>query len=271
MNPILLLLLTSVPAPEPAQITIDPQPGKTFSIVLSGPSAAGAGDFRGRASLNGSASQLPLAGKAEAGGRTLRIVATARYADVPSDWLARFRPGSLEYAIQGEVSGGGSVSWSGTMPWSGVGVTGNDLLSRFLKLGSYELTSLSEKRTEGRAVLNVTNPFSFSIPLAGASFRVRVNGQDIGDAVGGGGTARARKTIGYEMVFTSEKKRFEAAAGERWSVGAEVPAELAGSLTLRLPSGEVAVPLSFSLPMGTNGARYGVFSYPPGSTSMSPR
>jgi hypothetical protein len=251
------LLILALAVPPAAEISIDPGPGKTFDLVLTGPSPAGSGEFHGSVSFNGSPSELPLAGKAEASGGGLRIAATARYMDVPEDWLGRFRPGSFDYAIRGQVAGGGTVSWSGTMAWSDVPVTGHDLVSRFLKVGSLELIALSEKRTEGHAVLNVTNPFSFPVKIASTSCRIRVNGQEIGDVIGGVGTARARKTIGYEMFFTAEKKRFLDAAGRQWVVGARVPAELSGTLTLRLNSGDASVPLTFSGAMGTGSVKSG--------------
>jgi Late embryogenesis abundant protein len=264
------LLLASVLASSPVAIRVDPKPGGSFEVSLAGPSEAGSGEFRGRVSLSGSPAELPLSGRAEASGGRLLVTATARYADVPSDWLARFRPDSFEYAIRGEVSGGGAVSWSGTMRWSEVGVVGHSLISRFLKLASFELTGLSEKRTEGRAVLAVTNPFSFPLTVAAANYKVRVSGQEIGGGTARGKTARSRKTSALELPFAAEEKKFLAAAGDRWAVGAPVPAELTGLLTLRLPSGDGPVPLVFSEPMGTDGARSGVFAYPEGGTSLSP-
>ena len=139
-----------------------------------------------------------------------------------------------------------------------------------VKLASFELTALSPTRSEGRAVLSVTNPFSFPIPEALASCRVRVNGEEIGSGAGHRRKLRPGKKGGLEIPFRVHHDRFLAAAGDRWAVGADVDAELEGSLTLRLPSGDLSVPFRFSDRMGTDGARSGVFSHSEGATSLSP-
>ena len=140
-----------------------------------------------------------------------------------------------------------------------------------VKLASLELTSLSPQRSEGRAVLSITNRFSFPIPAVLASCRVRVNGEELGSGAGHRRKLRPGKNGGLEIPFRVDHGRFLAAAGERWAVGADVNAEVEGSLTLRLPSGDVSVPFLFSDQMGTDGARSGVFSHPDGATSLSPR
>ena len=139
-----------------------------------------------------------------------------------------------------------------------------------VKLASFELTALAPERSEGRAVLLVINRLSLPIPSVLATCRVRVNGEEIG-----GGSGRRRKLPpgkkgGLEIPFRVDHDRFLAAAGEKWAVGADVDAELEGSLTLRLPSGDVPVPFRFSERMGTDGARSGVFSHSEGATSLSP-
>ena len=138
-------------------------------------------------------------------------------------------------------------------------------------LASFELTSLSEKRTEGRAVLAIKNQYSFPIPALVATCRVRVNGKEIGNGAGQRKKIPPGKTKGITMPFVSDQDLFRKAAGGDWFVGASVDAQLEGSLTLRLPSGDVTVPLLFSHKMGTDGARSGVFSHPDGATSLSPR
>ena len=262
-------LLLAIQDSSRIEIGVVPQPGPVLTLVLAGPSRAASGEFRGRASFNGSPLELPLSGRAESGGGRLRVTATARYADVPEDWLGRFHPGSFEYAVRGEVAGA-AVSWSGTMRWSEIAVTGDNLVSRFLTLASLELTGLSAKRTEGRGFLSVSNPFSFPVSLAAWTYRIRVNGEEIGGGNARGHVARGRRTTGLELPFSAEEGRFLAAAGSRWAVGAPVKAELTGSLKIRLPSGDASLPLEFSTAMGTDGARSGVFSHPDGAGSLSP-
>ncbi len=139
-----------------------------------------------------------------------------------------------------------------------------------VKLVSFELTALSSKRSEGRAVLWIANRYPFPIPALLASCRVRVGGQEIGKGEGHRRKLRLGKKGGLDIPFRVDHDRFLAAAGEKWAAGAAVDAELEGSLTLRLPSGDVSVPFRFSDRMGTDGSREGVFAYPEGATSLSP-
>ncbi len=267
---LLTLLFVTASAP-PLEITVDPQPA-SCKVLLVGPAdGVGAGEFRGSLSLNGSSVELPVSGRASAGGGRVRLEVAIRYADVPEDWLARLRPDSFEYRIRGEVSGAGPVSWSGRMRWSEVVVSGGaGALSRFIELTSLELTDLSAKRSEGRAVLAIRNPFAFPVTAQAASYRVRVNGQEVG---GGGPRERkvkAKRRSGLELPFRVDRGRFLSAAGGSWAVGAAVDAAVEGSLTLRLATTSIEVPLKLSGEMGTDGARYGVFTYPDGATSLSP-
>ncbi len=139
-----------------------------------------------------------------------------------------------------------------------------------VRLASLELTALSEKRSEGRAVLSVTNRFTVSIPAFLATCRVRVNGEEIGTGSGHRKALRPGKKGGLEIPFHVDRRRFLAAAGQMWAVGAEVDTRIEGSLILHLPSGDVPVPFQFTDRMGTDGAREGVFSSPDGATSLSP-
>lgn len=143
-------------------------------------------------------------------------------------------------------------------------------LAPVVKLTSFELTALSPQRSEGRAVLSVTSRFSYPIPAVLASCRVLVNGKEIGSGAGHRRKLGPGKRGGLEISFRVNHDHFLAAAGETWAVGAEVSAELEGSLTLRLPTEDVSVPFHFSDPMGTDGARSGVFSHP-GAGGLSPR
>ncbi len=265
-----LLLPSAAP---PVEIVIDPGPGSSFGLVLTGRAAgAGPGEFRGGVSVNGSTVEMPLRGRAERRGERLRLAATIPYADVPKEWLNGFRPDTFDYRIHGDVIGAGAVSWAGSMRWSDVSIVGErEALSHFVKLASLELTALSVKHSEGRAVLAVTNPFAFPITIAAAEYRLHVNGEEIG-----GGAARehilraGRKNAPLELPFRVDHGSFLAAAGFDWAVGADLEAGLSGALTLRLPAGEVAIPFEFLGLLGTDGARSGVFSHPDGATSLSP-
>ena len=269
----LIACLILAAAAAPVEITVDPRPGGSFVVSFEGPSLrATAGDFRGGVSLYGSPAEMALTGRAERKGGLLRLSATVRYADVPADWLNRFRRDTFDYRVRAEVEGGESVSWSGTERWSGVKAAGSDeSLKTFVKLASLELTSLSLTRSEGRAVLAITNPFPFPIAIAETSYRLSVNGEEVGAGGTRGRILRPRQTAGLELPFTVQQWRFLSAAGRQWATGAELEAEVEGSLTLRLPTGDLSIALRFPGRLGTDGARSGVFSHPDGATSLSPR
>jgi LEA14-like dessication related protein len=163
------------------------------------------------------------------------------------------------------------VVWSGTESWSSVNVAGSDdALKPFVRMASLELTSLSLTHSEGRAVLAITNPFSFPITIGATSYRLTVNGEEIGSGGTKGRILRPRHLSGLELPFTVQQWRFLAAAGGQWAVGADLEAELEGSLTLRLPTGDLSVAVKRPGSLGTDGARSGVFSFPDGGTSLSP-
>jgi len=131
-----------------------------------------------------------------------------------------------------------------------------------VELTSFELTALGEARTEGRVVFAIRNPFSFPISAAVSKCAVKVNGVEIGEGNSGDRRISAKKRKALEMPFRSEKKKFKAAAGPMWVEGAWVPAELAGSLTLRVNGKDLPVDFHFTYRMGTDGAREGVFAHP---------
>ena len=263
------LLLAAAAAP--LEITIDPRPG-SFVVTFTGPVLkATSGPFRGSVSLYGSAAEMPLSGRAEMIRDRLRVTATLRYVDVPADWLNRFQRDAFDYRARVEVSGGETVSWSGTARWDQVRVGGNgDTLEQFVKLTSLELTALALTRSEGRGLLVVTNPFSFPITLASTSYRLRIDGEEVGAGGTRGRILRPQYKVSLELPFTVQHWRFIGAAGGQWAAGAEIEAELEGSLTLRLPSGDLSVPLKFPARLSTDGARAGVFSHPDGATGLSP-
>jgi LEA14-like dessication related protein len=267
----LIACLLLAAAAAPVEITVDPRPDGSFVVSFAGPALpTSAGDFHGSLSLYGSPAEMPLVGRAEMRGGQLRLSAALRYSDVPGDWLNRFRRDAFDYRVRAEIAGGEGVSWSGTERWSQVKFAGSDeSLEHFVKLASLELTSLSLTRSEGRAVLAITNPFSFPITLAATSYRLSVSGEEVGAGGTRGRILRPRRTVVLELPFTVQQWRFLAAAGGQWAVGADVEAELEGSLTLRLPTGDLSVSLRLPGSLGTDGARSGVFSHP-GATSLSP-
>jgi LEA14-like dessication related protein len=139
-----------------------------------------------------------------------------------------------------------------------------------VELTSLELTSLSEKRSEARAVLKVSNPSASPVRLTAGRFVLRVSGQEVGQGSLPPRTLRAHKLKGVEISIRIDRKGFLAALGGDFNAGMQIDAELSGEILLRLPSGDVTLPLSLPGRMGTDGARSGVFAIPPGGGSLSP-
>jgi LEA14-like dessication related protein len=257
----------------PVGIETDPQPGRYFETVLEGPApGAAGGEFRGMLGVGSSSSEIPIVGRAEAAKGRLIVRARLAYADVPRDWADRFQPDGFEYRIRGQVSGSEPISWSGRLSWNAVVVDGNDRsVSRFVRLTSFELTNLSERRTEGRAVLRVENPFSFPVRVGAASYEVSAGGRVIGRGKAKERVLRPKRVNVLEVPFSLDHAAFLAAAGTDFAVGREVEAGLRGSFVLRFASGDLSVPVRLEGNLSTDGARSGVFAPPPGSADLSPR
>lgn len=268
---LLLLLLAAAPAPQ-VRIEVDPQPGRFFGISVSGPAPVPvAGQFRGAIALDGSASELPVVGRAETAGGRLTVRANLAYADVPKDWAERFSPDGFDFLFHG-AAGSQPVSWSGRLSWDRVAVGGDErTLSRFVRLTSFELTSLSIRRSEGRAVLRVENPFSFPVKISGTVYRLEANGHAIGRGTTKGRILHPKRANAVELPFEVDHGEFFAAVGQAFAIGGDVAAELHGFLFLRFASGDVRVPIHFAGELSTAGARSGVFAPPDGATSLSPR
>jgi len=139
-----------------------------------------------------------------------------------------------------------------------------------VELTSLELTSLSEKRSEARAVLKVSNPLASPARMTESHFVLRIHEQEVGQGVSPARTVRPHKVKGIEIPIRIDRKSFLAAMEGNFNAGMQIDAELSGPLVLRLSTGEVTMPLRLSGQMGTDGARSGVFAIPEGGGSLSP-
>jgi len=243
-----LLFITLLFAVSPVKIDVRPGPTDTFFATLVGPAAgARAGPFSGRISVNGSAAEVPISGRAEATGARLRIPLTVRYSDVPQDWANRFRADTFDYRVIGRVAGTAPVEWTGTARWDDVGVEGErETVQRFVRLVTLEVTDVSLFSSEARAVLAVRNPFSFPLTVASSRYRVSVDGRVLGAGSTRGMILRPRQESTALLPLEVEHGALIAAAGGAVLSGEPVPARLAGALTIRLPRGDVAVPIDLA-------------------------
>lgn len=241
--PLLLAVLAG-----PVQIDVRPGPAETFSATLVGPAPGSrAGPFTGRLSVNGSTVEIPISGRAEPAGDRLRLPVTLRYSDVPQDWANRFRPVTFDYRVNGRVSGGDPVEWRGTARWDDVGVVGEkETVRRFLRLQTVEVTDVSLFESEARAVVAVRNPFAFPLTISSTRYTLFAGGREVGAGHTRGMVLRARQESTLLLPIEVDHGELLGAAGAGILSGGEVPARLSGWLSVRLPRGDVAVPLDLS-------------------------
>lgn len=242
-----LLLLLAAPA-GPHAMAIRPSTGETFTAVLTGPAPGVArGDFGGAITVNGSPAAMPASGKTELWQGRLKLFLTLRWADVPVDWVSRFRPEGFDYRVRGRVGGREELDWSGSLRWNEVEVDGGrETSSDYLRLASLELTRFSPLESEARARVAVRNPFSFPLEVAGAAYRLYANGREVGAGDRPGLLLRAARESTLEFPIDIEHGQLLAAAGSALASGGEVDGRLRGQLTVRLPGGDIAVPLDLS-------------------------
>jgi LEA14-like dessication related protein len=242
------MLAAAVAAAPPIGLAIRPGPADTFNATLTGDAPGeAAGVFSGSIALNGSPTTLPVSGRAERTGGRLRVPLTLRYADIPADWANRLRLGTLDYRVLGTVAGRDRLEWSGSIPWSGVSVEGEkETASVFVRLASLELTSFTFFESEARAVVSVRNPLSFPLKVAGASYRLFANDREVGSGQLQGLLLHAKQDNSLDFPIEIEHGQLLAAAGSALASGGEIDGQLRGELQVRLPGGDIAVPLNLS-------------------------
>jgi LEA14-like dessication related protein len=250
--PLVLLFaaLAAVAAPAAAPLSISLQADGTDGLVavLTGDAeGAPAGEFVGTISVNGSAATLPVRAEAERAGDRLRVPAAVKYAEVPADWADRFRPGAFDYRVRGIVAGRDRVEWSGSLPWNAVGVHGDrELASRFVRLVTLELTRFSLIESEARASVAVRNPFAFPLKLSSARYRLYANGREVGSGETGGLLLHPKQENRLDFPIDIAHGSLLAAAGSALASGGRIEGRLAAELTVRLPGGDIAVPLDLT-------------------------
>jgi LEA14-like dessication related protein len=248
----LLLFLTAtappVPVPVPVDVAIRPGQGDTFTAVIEGPEpGTESGAFAGALALNGSAAELKVSGTAERAGGRLRIPLTLRYDAIPADWAERFRLDTFELHLRGSLSGREPLDWKSTLAWSAVSVEGDrDTAARFLKLGNVELTSFSLLESEAAAHVAVRNPFAFPLKVASATYRLFANGREVGSGETRGLLLHPKQENALDFPVEIDHAALLGAAGGALASGGEIEGRLNGALVVRLPGGDLPVPLDLS-------------------------
>jgi LEA14-like dessication related protein len=247
VTPLLLFLLAATPA-RSAVIVIRPTAGETFTAVVTGPvNGTPRGDFGGTISLNGSTATMAASGKTELAQGALRLLLTLRWADVPEDWVNRFRPDGFDYRVHGRIGGREEIDWSGSLKWEEVPVeAGRETGERYLRLESMDLANFSLLQSEARALVKVRNPFSFPIKLSGAEYTLSADGREVGSGRLPGTLLRAAQDNQLMLPVEIEHGQLLAAAGDALRSGGEIDGKLTGKLLVKTPGGDIAVPLDLS-------------------------
>ena len=243
----LALVAAAATAASPLVIRVVPA-AEDFTVVVSGPaSAPAAGAFTGSLALNGSPAEVPVSGTARPASDRLELTLKIRYRDVPEDWINRFRATDFDYKLRGAAAAGTAVAWSGTRRWAEIEVQGRkEAASSFVQLGQIALTEFSLFESAARAEVTVKNPLSFPVKLAGAEYRLEIGGRDVGSGTAPGMLLRPNQATTLNLPIDLDHGQLLAAAGSALRSGGEVQGRLQGTLTIRLPGGDVPVPLDLS-------------------------
>ncbi|HEX7251836.1 MAG TPA: LEA type 2 family protein [Thermoanaerobaculia bacterium] len=230
------------------EIHVQPWPDGVTAVLFGAPAGAAGGAFAGTLSLNGSSAEIPVSGTAQLSGERVAITFKLKYREIPEDWASRFRLADFDYRLRGRVAGTSPIDWSGTKRWDEVetekseGTTSAD----FIKLGSMQLTEFSLFQSAAKADVKVTNPLSFPLKLASTSYRLSANGREVGSGSTKGLILHASQETLLELPIEIDHTELLAAAGSAVSSGGEVEARLKGSLVIRLPGGDISVPLDLA-------------------------
>jgi|SRR6266542_1982655 len=242
---VLPILFASVTAP--LDIRVVPESESFTAVLSSAMPGAPAGAFSGSLSLNGSSSEISIGGLARPSADRVNISVKLKYRDVPEDWANRFRASDFDYRLRGRLAGGRDVEWSGTKRWDKVEIEGGeDSVTGFVKLGSIELTEFSLFESAARAEVTVRNPFSFPLKLASTRYRLLANGREVGSGATPGTILRAEQRTTLSLPIDLDHGQLLAAAGSALRSGGEVEGRLRGTLVVRLPGGDIPVPIDLS-------------------------
>ena len=217
-----------------------------LSVTLSGAETELApGPFKGSIAINGSASEMPVAGTVTHTGGHFVLPVVVRYADVPADWADRFQPDGFTYRLRS--AGSPAREWTGTRRWKDVEVDGGrDTMSEFLVLEDVALTDVSLLSSEASARLSVRNPFAFPLKIAQMSYTLFADGREVGDGRTQGLILHPTQKNALALPIDVDHAALLSAAGGAVVSGGDVAVKLTGRLVVRLKGGDVAIPISLS-------------------------
>src|SRR5262249_52649638 len=108
------------------------------------------------------------------------------------------------------------------------------------------MTRFSLTESEALATLRVRNPFSFPIKLAGAEYTLKAGGREGGRGQFRGTGPPPSRESDPPPPADPHPGQPPPAAGGAGAAGGEVQGRLVGKLVVRLPGGDIGVPLDLS-------------------------
>jgi len=246
---VLLVLRLAAPtpaAPAPVGFTLGVEGQTNLKVILSGPAAdLAAGPFQGAIAVNGSASELPIAGTVVHAAGRWQLPFSVRFADVPQDWADRFRADGFSYRLR--ATGAAPREWTGTRSWKDVELEGNrEAMADFVALDDVSLTNVSLLSSEATAQVTVRNPFAFPLKIASTEYVLFADGREVGSGQTQGLILHPAQKNVLRLPIDVDHASLLSAAGGALVSGGDVAAQLKGKLVVRLKGGDVAIPLALS-------------------------
>lgn len=201
--------------------------------------------FRGLLKIDGVEPGLDVTGSIAASREEATLPFDIELARLPAELLSRLRLDSFDYQLTGRA-GEAAVAVSGGGRWEDLsrdpGV--EQSVSQFLHLRSVAVERLSLTETRARGELEVRNPFSFDLKIAGLEYRLLAESGEIGRGRGRGILLHKATTSRVELPLSVEHGPLIRAAGTALLSGGEIGGSLVGTLTIRLPAGDVKIPFA---------------------------
>ncbi len=247
MKGTILGLLFALAAPVPGvRLTRVTETSIAATVTFATPTPLTPGaTFRGAIVLDGAEPGLPVSAPMTVTERTATVPVVIDLARVPPELLARLRLDSFDYVLSG-TAGDSPVAVSGGGRWDELGreAGAEGAIDRFLHLRSAAVEKVSLTQTQARGELEIRNPFVFDLRVAGLEYRLRTGGAAIASGRARGILLHRSTVSRVDLPLEVQNAALLSAAGRALLSGGELSGSLEGSLTLRLPAGDVKVPFS---------------------------
>jgi Late embryogenesis abundant protein len=216
-------------------------------LGLAAGSLAVSGRLDGSLAMGG-APPMPISAVASVSGSGLSFPLI--YADIPEAALRAVEKDPVPYRIEGTLHGQ-RIAWSGALPRSAVRLDASaaSVRSEFVRVSDLSVSRIGFAGATVNVDARVFNPFRFDLKFAAVRYRVEIEGETVGaghlDRFLLHGERWSRLTLPVEL----DGAAWIAAAGQAaLSGGAE--GRLAGTVTVRLPDGNLEAPFELPIRIG---------------------